>query len=82
MFSTDHITYNSKKKTERLEMVTVFRKSNIFMCAKEYRPQEYFIFLVKFLTERKIFNFSEFFEGELERKAFFGWRIFWKFILS
>ena len=57
MFSTDHITYNSKKKTERLEMVTAFRKS--YVC---YRilTSEYFMFLVKFLTERKIFNFCEF----------------------
>ena len=51
MFSTDHITHNSKKKTERLEVVTAFRKYNIFMCAKEY------------WTQNILSNCGEFFEG-------------------
>ena len=35
MISTHHITYNSKKNPEKLEMATAFRKYNTFECAKE-----------------------------------------------
>ena len=53
MFSTDHITHNSKKKTERLEVVTAFRKYNIFMCAKEYWTQNILcLTAVNFLREQ------------------------------
>ena len=49
--------------------------------------------LMKFLTERKVFLFGEFFEGanmlqNLDKKLFFGWRIlleiytFIKYIIS
>ena len=49
MFSTDHITYNSKKKTERLEMVTAFRK---------------FLYVLKNIGFRIFHVPSEIFNGE------------------
>ena len=43
-------------------MATACRKYNIFVCAKEL-ASEYFMCLVKFLTEGKIVNVGEIFEG-------------------